>query len=86
MIELGIIEKRQVFYKKVIFINFSKFTRTKTVSVSFLINLPEACNFIIKNKALAQVLSCEFCEIFRNTYFVKHLQTTAFDYSSTFSC
>ena len=27
---------------------------------------PEACNFI-KKEALAQVLSCEFCEISKNT-------------------
>ena len=24
-------------------------------------------------KALAQVFSCEFCEIFKNTYFAEHL-------------
>ena len=24
-----------------------------------------------------QVFSCEYCEIFKNTYFEKHLQTTA---------
>ena len=30
--------------------------------------LPEACNFI-KKETLAQVFSCEFCEIFKNTFF-----------------
>ena len=40
---------------------------------SFLIKmLAEAWNFI-KKEALAQVFSCEFCEIFRNTYFTEHL-------------
>ena len=29
---------------------------------------PEACNFA-KNEALEQVLSCEFCEISKNTFF-----------------
>ena len=34
--------------------------------VSFLIK--EACNFI-KKETLAQVFSCEFCEIFKKSYF-----------------
>ena len=25
-----------------------------------------------------QVFSCEYCEIFKNTYFAKHLQTAAY--------
>ena len=29
-------------------------------------------------KIPTQVFSCEFCEIFKNTYFVEHLQTAAF--------
>ena len=33
----------------------------------FLIKLPKVCNFI-KKKSLAQVFSCEFCEISRNTF------------------
>ena len=37
------------------------------VRVSFLIG-PEACNFI-KKETLAQVFSCEFCEISKNTFF-----------------
>ena len=36
---------------------------------------PEACNFIIK-ETLAQVFSCEFCEISKNT-FLLHLWATA---------
>ena len=35
-----------------------------------------ACNFI-KKKTMAQVFFCEFCEIFKNKYFIEHLQTTA---------
>ena len=39
--------------------------------VSFLIKLQaETCNFILK-KALAQAFSCEFSEIFKNTFFYK---------------
>ena len=36
----------------------------------------EACNFI-KKKTLAQVFSCEFCEISKNTFFIEHLWTAA---------
>ena len=36
----------------------------------------EACNFV-KKKTLAQVLSCEFCEISKNTFFTEHLRATA---------
>ena len=39
--------------------------------------MPEACNFI-KNETLAQVFSCEFCEIYKNTLFTEHLWTTAY--------
>ena len=40
---------------------------------SFLIKLQASiCNFI-KNETLAQVFSCEFCEIFKNT-FIEHLR------------
>ena len=41
--------------------------------VAFLIKLQaDACNFI-KKVTLAQVFSCEFCEIFKNTFFMEHL-------------
>ena len=32
----------------------------------------KACNFI--KKALTQVFSCEYYEIFKNTYFEEHLE------------
>ena len=35
-----------------------------------------ACNFI-KKETLAQVFSCEFCEISKNTFFTEHLCKTA---------
>ena len=38
-------------------------------------NMPQACNFI-KKETLAQVLSREFCEILKNTFFTEHLWTT----------
>ena len=42
--------------------------------VSF--NKVRACNFI-KKEALAQVFSCEFCEISKNTFFTEHLWANA---------
>ena len=35
-----------------------------------------ACNFI-KKETLAQVFSCGFCYIFKNTFFAEHLWATA---------
>ena len=40
--------------------------------------LLESCNFI-KKDTLAQVFSCEFCEISKNTFFTEHLWATAFN-------
>ena len=41
----------------------------KDVLRNFL-EMPEACNFIQK-ETLAQVLSCEFCEVSKNTFFYR---------------
>ena len=56
----------------------------KVVGVSPFFNClisfqPQACNFI-KKETLAQVFSCEFCEISKNTFFTEHLCTTASEY------
>ena len=63
----------EVFYKKV-FLEISQNSQENTCArVSFLkICRPEVCNFI-KNEALAQMFSCEFCKISKNTFFYKHL-------------
>ena len=37
---------------------------------------PKACNFI-KKETLAQMFSCEFCEISKNTFFTEHVWATA---------
>ena len=43
----------------------------------FLIKLQaKACNFI-KKEPPKQVLSCEFCEMFKNNFFTEHLRVTA---------
>ena len=36
----------------------------------------QACNFIKRNPT--QVFSCEYCEVFKNTYYEEHLLTVAF--------
>ena len=38
--------------------------------------LASVCNFIWK-ETLAQVFSCEFCDIFKNTFFTEHLRPVA---------
>ena len=38
-----------------------------------------SCNFI-KKETLAQLFSCQFCEIFKNTIFTEHVRGTASNY------
>ena len=53
----------EVFYKKAVLRNFTKFTG-KHLCQSLFIN---ACNFA-KKETLAQVFFCEFCKISKNTF------------------
>ena len=48
----------------------------------FLIKLNSVDLQLHENETLAQVFSCEFCKIRKNTFFAEHHQTTASDYSS----
>ena len=58
---------------------FRKIHRKSTCAkASSRIKLSEVCNFI-KKEALAQVFSCEFCKIFKNTFFTEQLRVTASD-------
>ena len=43
-----------------------------------------ACNFT-KKEALAQVFSCEFCKIFKNTFFTEHFWVTIFVFYKFFT-
>ena len=65
-----------VFCKKSVLGNFAKFTgkhQCQSLFFNKVVGLrPEACNFI-KKEALAQVFSCEFCEISKNTFIIEHL-------------
>ena len=54
--------------KKVVLRNFTKFTGKQLCQSLF---------FDIKKEALAQVFSCEFCEISKNTFFTEHLRVIA---------
>ena len=53
---------------KTVFLEISQNSQENTCArVSFLIKLQAACNFI-KKETLAQVFSCEFYEISKNTF------------------
>ena len=58
----------EVFCKKGFLKNFENSQENTCTRVSFLIKLKET---------LAQVFSCEFCEIFKNTFFTEHPRATA---------
>ena len=47
------------------------------VRVSFFNEVSGLRPATLLKKTLAQVFSYEFCEIFKNTFFTKHLRTTA---------
>ena len=70
MVKLSEAVVQRCFAKKV-FLEISQNSQENTcVKVSFLINLKtflKACNFI-KKETLAQVFSCEFCEISKSTF------------------
>ena len=54
--------------------NVAKFTENICARVSLLIKLQaEPYNFMIKNEALLQVFSCEFCVTFKSTIFTEHI-------------
>ena len=54
--------RSEVFYEKGVLRNFAK---------------PEACNFI-KKETLAQMFSCEFCQISKNTFSYRIAPVAAF--------
>ena len=62
----------EVFYKKVVLKNFTKFTGKTCAEVFFLIKL-QPCG-------LTEVFSCEFCECLKTPFFTGHLPATTFKY------
>ena len=62
----------EMFCKKGVLKNFAIFTGKQLCQRLFFNKVAGAtCNFI-KKETLAQVFSCEFCEIFKNTFFIEH--------------
>ena len=49
----------------------------KKISQSSQQNTCARVSFLLKLQALAQVFSCEFCEIFKNIFFTEHLWAVA---------
>ena len=74
--------------KKGVLRNFAKFNGKHLCQCLYFNNVA-GLNFI-KKEALAQVFSCEFCEIFKNTFFTEHFWATVSvsiqdsDYSNVF--
>ena len=63
----------EVFFKKGALKNFAKFTGKHLCRGLFFNKVAGgACNFI-KKETLAQLFSCEFCEICKNLFFTEHL-------------
>ena len=64
----------EVFCKKGVLKNFTQKFTGKYLCQSLFFNSyrPQTCN-LIEKKTLAQVFSCEFCEISKNTFFIEHL-------------
>ena len=66
-------EPLEVFYKKGARKTFQNLPENTCARVSFA----ALSAIFIKKETLAQVFSCEFCEIFKNRFFAEHLQVTA---------
>ena len=58
----------EVLYKKGALRNFLKRTGKHLCQILFLIKLQALASNFIKKETLAQVFSCEFCEISKNTF------------------
>ena len=58
----------EVFYKKGVHDNFAKFT-IKHLRIRQLI---ENTRQLVENETLAEVFSCGFCKMFKNTFFTEH--------------
>ena len=67
-------QSSEVCYKKVVFRNFTKFTRKHLCQSLFFNKAASLRPATLFKKRLAQVFSCEFCEIFKNTIFTAALK------------
>ena len=64
-------------------VNFFTVTTVNVINDIVFIFCSRPFNFI-KKETLAQMFSCEFCEISKNIFFTEHLWTTASVYSVVF--
>ena len=71
--------RSDLFFKKVVLNNYSKFTGNKCVQEPFFNTVS---NFS-QGEAPAQVFFCEFCKVFRN-FFVEHLRLVAPSHKQVF--
>ena len=75
-----------MFCKKGVLINFAKFTGKHLCQNPFFNKAPDlraqGCIFI-KKETLAQVFSCEFCEISKNTFFHRTSLVAASEQTTT---
>ena len=67
----------QIFFKIGFLKNFTIFPAKQLCRSYFLIKLQASRSAILLKETPTQVFSCEYCEIFMNTYFEEHLQTAA---------
>ena len=64
----------EVFCKKAVLRNFAKFTGKDLCQRLFFNKVSGLRLQLYLKRDLAQVFSCEFCEIFKKTFFIEHLQ------------
>ena len=77
---LHISKQLEVFFKKSVFKNFTKFTGKHLCrSLLFKKSLRPA---ILLKMIMAQVFSCEFCEILKNIFFIENIRVTGSAHSS----
>ena len=70
----------EIFCKKRCFPEISQNSQKKHLCQSLFSNKVAGLRpAILFKKALAQVISCEFCEMFKNNVFAEHLRATTSD-------
>ena len=67
----------EVFNKKNTFLKISQTSQENTCVGVFFMKLQAFSLQVFQKETPTQVLSCEVCETFKNTYFEEYLQTTA---------
>ena len=67
----------EVFCKKGVLTNFTKFTGKHLCQSLFFNKVSDLRPAALFKKSMAQVFSCEFCEISKNTFLTEHLWTAA---------